>query len=178
MDKIPSAQTSEAPPFRDLIAEVVHKAGFSLYDIEYFPSKKLLRLYIFDAKTNNAQLSDCVLIDKMLTPYLDTDGVFPPSLTLEVSSPGVFRVLKTKEHFDLALNQWASFVMDKKWNWEKYPLIPKKIKNQKKLRGKILSVREDDLTLEVYESPSKMTKNYQIDVPYASIKRAQMDPDL
>ena len=72
-----------------LIEPVVAREGFELVELEYAPGRAhaLVRLYI-DAPAGVA-LDDCAHVEDPI----------PTAYTLEVSSPGFDRVLRTEAHF-------------------------------------------------------------------------------
>jgi len=91
--------------FYDLVKGVVNDKNLCLYDLDYFPGNGELKVFIYSSETKTAQIEDCVSIDRALTPFIDSLEWMPEKLTLEVSSPGVYRNLKTLEHFDMAIGE-------------------------------------------------------------------------
>ena len=85
--------------FYELCMEVVSSVNLSLYDMEFVKSNKTLRLYIMNENTNTATLEECVSVDRAFSPFIESHAWIPESLVLEVSSPGMFRKLKTYNHF-------------------------------------------------------------------------------
>ncbi len=85
----------------DDIAMIVESLGFELYDIEY--STKKLVIYI-DRK-EGITIGDCELVSKNVGAFLDVEDPIAHSYTLEVSSPGINRKLRKKEHFDAAVGK-------------------------------------------------------------------------
>ncbi|WP_025209767.1 ribosome maturation factor RimP [Hippea sp. KM1] len=77
---------------------VVESLGFSVYDIEV--SQKKLTIYI--DKPGGVSIDDCELASRNISALLDVKDPFSNSYVLEVSSPGINRKLKTREHFDAA----------------------------------------------------------------------------
>ena len=97
--------------YLELVAPYVVEAGYEVYDLEYLPSSTTLRLYIMNSETNTADLNDCITVDKALSEPFETTEWIPDSIVLEVSSPGMYRNLATKAHFDLALNEYIQVVI-------------------------------------------------------------------
>lgn len=94
--------------FFDLVRGVVEEQGYILYDLEYIAGQKTLRLYIMDAKTQTAVIEDCVQVDHALTEPFEANDWIPEDIVLEVSSPGVYRKLKSKEHFEWSIDKRIS----------------------------------------------------------------------
>lgn len=83
--------------------QAIHQAGLAMYDMEYLPNKKFLRLYIINEETKTAVIEECVKVDHLITPLLEDLTTLPEGITLEVSSPGLFRELKNRKHFEWSL---------------------------------------------------------------------------
>lgn len=150
--------------FYDLCQKVVKENGYAFYDMEYLPSCHELRLFIMDEETKTATIDDCVKVDHAMTPYIDAEEWMPDSLTLQVSSPGVYRSLKTIEHFENVIGQNVLFVLFKKIEADD---LPKKIKGQKKITAKLLSVEQEGVLVDIAGS--------QLSLNFADIKKANVD---
>ena len=81
------------------------KTTLEVYDLEFWPKKNLLRVYIQDPQSETASLEDCIAFDHLLGPLIEESEETPEDLTLEVSSPGVFRPLRTKGHYQSVLGK-------------------------------------------------------------------------
>lgn len=156
--------------FFHMCEPVVIETGYRLYDIEYVTSQKLLRLYIQDPRTGSALIEDCIKVDHALTPAFESNDWIPEDVTLEVSSPGVYRHLTNLEHFKTSIGEILMVVIMGQLSDEQLLNAPKGIKGEKKLRGKLLEVTADDFTLEV--------KNFPLKLKYAQVKKVNLDPDL
>lgn len=91
--------------FFDACNIIVSENSLNLYDLEYFSQQQLLRLYIQNPETKTATIEECVLIDRALTPLFESEQWIPEDITLEVSSPGIYRELRTVEHFESSLGE-------------------------------------------------------------------------
>ena len=81
------------------LAPIVEGLGYELWELEYSPGRGngLLRLYI-DAATG-ITLDDCERVSRAVSEVLDAEDPIPGQYTLEVSSPGLERPLRTAQHF-------------------------------------------------------------------------------
>lgn len=149
---------------------VVVEAGYRLYDLEYLPNQKLVRLYIQDPRTGSAVIEDCVKVDHALSESFETETWIPEDIVLEVSSPGVYRHINSREHFHLALNEIILVVITGSLSEEQTLGAPKGIKGEKKFRGKLISVGEEGFSLEI--------KGFELKLNYKQIKKVNLDPDL
>jgi len=82
-----------------LLRPVVEDLGYVLWDLEYSPGRGngFVRLYI-DAAAG-ITLEDCERVSRAVSVVLDTADPVPGQYTLEVSSPGLERPLRTAAHF-------------------------------------------------------------------------------
>jgi ribosome maturation factor RimP len=104
-----------------------------------------------------------------MSPYFEEDWV-PDEVVLEVSSPGVYRVLNSKKHFEAVLDQVISCVITGGLSEAVMKEAPKSVKNGKDLRGKLKTIKEESILLEI--------EGYELELSFAQIKSAQLDPDL
>ena len=81
-----------------LCHEVLEKLPLEFYDLEYQQQRGLLRVMIYDPQTHNVTIEQCALMDKALTPFIEDEEWVPNRLTLEVSSPGLERPLRSLKH--------------------------------------------------------------------------------
>ena len=98
-----------AAPLREkLIAlsePLLAQLGYELVDLEYAPARAhaVVRLFIDRPpgadQTQGVGLDDCERVSRELAALLDVEDPVPTAYTLEVSSPGLDRVLRTPAHF-------------------------------------------------------------------------------
>ena len=81
-----------------IIEDKIQKLGYNLYDVEYVKEGKdyYLRIYIDNEK--GITLDDCEKVSNSITDILDETDYIKEQYFLEVSSPGVERVLKKDKH--------------------------------------------------------------------------------
>ncbi len=87
------------------IESIVAQKGMILYDVELFRENEELLLRISIFKHDGISLDDCEMISKLVSPMLDVELDSIDSYNLEVSSPGVERVLKKPQHFLCSIGQ-------------------------------------------------------------------------
>jgi ribosome maturation factor RimP len=83
-----------------LLEPILKSMGLSLWDLVFqkHGPRWLLRIYI-DKEDGGATLSDCEAVSRDLSAALDVEDVIDHAYTLEVSSPGLDRVLSQPGHF-------------------------------------------------------------------------------
>ncbi len=119
------------------VKPVVSDLGYELYHLEFKREGKdnYLRIYI-DKKQGNISLEDCENVSRTVSDILDREDPIKVSYYLEVSSPGIERILYTDEHmkryigYDVVVN------------------IQGLLKGKKKYDGKLLEFNQSQLKID------------------------------
>ena len=84
-----------------LLEPVVNGLGYVLYDVFYVKEGKdyFLRIFI-DSKEKSIDLDDCEKVSNAINDLLDREDLIKEMYFLEVSSPGVERVLRKDWHLE------------------------------------------------------------------------------
>lgn len=122
----------------DLAEEVCKREGFELYDLEYLPSQKVVRVFI--DKENGVNLDDCATVSHGVNLLLDIEDPIEGAYNLEVSSPGLERKLSKKWHYEAQLDQEVSVVI-------KARTESAKSLGLKNLKGKLSKVEDENFTV-------------------------------
>ncbi len=82
-----------------LILPKVNELGYSLWDVEYVKEGASYYLRITIDCANGVSIDDCEKVHRAIEPILDEKDPIEGAYYLEVSSPGIERVLRTEAHF-------------------------------------------------------------------------------
>lgn len=82
-----------------LISKTIENLGYGLYDVQYVKEGKDYFLRIFIDKAEGIDLQDCEKVNDAITDMLDEANYIKEAYFLEVSSPGIERVLRKEKHF-------------------------------------------------------------------------------
>lgn len=104
---------------QDKIHATAQSLGLYVYDIDFLKedNRHILRISItrkapmqhLSSKDEHAiSLQDCQNLSELLSPMLDVEGVNLETYSLEVSSPGLERLLKKPRHYELSLGESVS----------------------------------------------------------------------
>jgi ribosome maturation factor RimP len=93
------AQKQVRQQVEQLAEALVVSEGMELVDLEFRREGRRWMLRLFIDKDGGVTLDDCANISRELGDLLDVKDVIPQSYVLEVSSPGLNRRLRKKEHF-------------------------------------------------------------------------------
>ncbi len=118
-----------------LLSKTINDLGYDLYDVEYVKEGKdyFLRIYI-DSK-NGINLDDCEKVSNIIDGILDKEDYIKEQYFLEVSSPGVERILRKDKHLKDNLNN------------EVQVKLFKPLGEQKQYKGILKSFSNDYITI-------------------------------
>ena len=81
-----------------IMAEILADTDFELVDVEYVKERDWY-LRVFVDKAGGIDLDDCQAISERLSEKLDSNDIIGGAYILEVSSPGIDRILKKDRDF-------------------------------------------------------------------------------
>jgi len=133
----------------------VTQLGYEMVDLEVSNRGKLLRLFI--DKPEGVNIDDCVLVSNQVGNLLSVEHEIDYD-RLEVSSPGLDRVLKKDADFVRFTGQRAQVK------------VRMPIEGRKNFIGLLKGLDQDDLLLEV--------EGVQLKIPLANIDKARLNPEF
>ncbi len=142
----------------ELLEPVVRAQGYELWELEYAVRRGngFLRLYIDGEQ--GIDLEACEKVSRAVSAALDEADPIPVEYTLEVSSPGMDRVLRTAAQFARFVGERASVEM----------VLP--VGGRRRFLGRILAVNDAEVTLEQDGQPVRL----HVD----GINKARLAPDF
>jgi ribosome maturation factor RimP len=140
-----------------LAMRVAEEQGVEVFDIELLGKNKLLLRVSID-KEEGVTLDDCEKFSRRLEAFLDVEDPVPGSYTLEVSSPGLDRPLRSIKEFEKNIGKLTRII------------TIEKIKGQNFFIGRIISVGSDYVKLLVNE--------HEIDIPFEKVSRARLEVEV
>ena len=88
-----------------LLAPIVERFGVEIYDVEYVKEGKEFYLRAYIDKPEGVNIQDCENVSRALSDVLDEEDFIPDAYILEVSSPGLGRVLKKDRHLEKSIGE-------------------------------------------------------------------------
>jgi ribosome maturation factor RimP len=82
-----------------LIEPLVGRLGYELVELEYSAGRGSAVVRLFIDRPEGVGLEDCERVSREVSALLDVEDPIPTAYTLEVSSPGFDRLLRTQAHF-------------------------------------------------------------------------------
>ncbi len=145
---------------RAIADPIISDEGMELVDVEYRRESRgwVLRLYI--DKEKGVTLDDCTRISQEVGRSLDVEDFIQAPYTLEVSSPGLTRLLKTEKDFMKYRN---SLIKVKTLD---------AIQSRRQFKGRLVGVSESQIEIEA--------EGRIFQIPLSNVAKAnlEVDPDL
>lgn len=120
-----------------LLKEPIEKEGYELYDVEYCKEGKNYYLRIFIDKQNGIDINDCEKVNNIITDILDDSNYIKEQYYLEVSSPGIERIIRKDKHLEQNIGEEINIKIFKKDE-----------KGNKEIKGRLKNFNEEYLELE------------------------------
>ena len=82
-----------------LVEPIINEIGYDLYDVIYEKEAKDYYLRIVIDKIEGIDINDCEIVNNAINDILDEADYIKEQYFLEVSSPGVERLLRKEKHY-------------------------------------------------------------------------------
>ena len=140
---------------KEIIEPVIKGLGVALEDIELRKMGRRVFLRVIIDKEGGVTIDNCEQVSREIEAQLDVEDPIPYPYTLEVSSPGLDRPLKTPGDFKRFCGKTARIVTS----------AP--VENQTFFIGEIIEAGDTDVTL-------LLSKDKKINIQYKDIVRARL----
>ncbi|MCB1701190.1 MAG: ribosome maturation factor RimP [Pseudomonadales bacterium] len=142
----------------DLLRTTVEALGFELWGVEYLSQGRhsILRIYI-DAE-DGITVDDCASVSEQVGSVLDVEDPITGEYTLEVSSPGMDRLL-------FRLDQYPGYVGE---TVELRLRVP--YEGRRKFKGVLTGIEGEDVVIRV--------DDHEYLLPHSAIDKARIQPGI
>lgn len=147
---------SKGQQIEDLLTPTVEALGFELWGVEYLSQGRhtLLRLYIDGPDGIN--VDDCAAVSEQVSAVMDVEDPISGEYTLEVSSPGMDRLL-------FKLGQYPGYVGE---------IVELRLRSafegRRKYKGILKGIEGEDIVLHV--------DDHEYLLPFETIEKARVQP--
>jgi len=140
----------------ELLAPIVEDLGYRFWGIEYQVRKAdaLLRVYI--DHENGISVDDCATVSHEVSGILDVEEPITMAYILEVSSPGMDRILFSAAQFSEFVSEGVKIKLNQM------------VDGRRKIKGNISSVDGEKITID--------SENEKITIEFDKIMRARINP--
>ena len=98
----------------ELIKDKIENIGYSLYDVEYAKEGPNYYLRIYIDSPEGIDLNDCEKVSNEINDVLDEANYIKEQYYLEVSSPGIERILRKDNHLEQNIGKQVETKLFKK----------------------------------------------------------------
>lgn len=142
----------------NLVEPIVIGEGYELYHVEYTKEsgEYYLRIYIDNEK--GIGLDDCEKVSRKISDMLDIEDPIKESYYLEVSSPGVERVLYSDKHLQDSIDKNVTI------------RLTKKLEGKKIFEGALVDYNDDEVKLN--------SNNSILNIPRSIVKEIALKGDF
>jgi ribosome maturation factor RimP len=142
----------------EVMQPVLQSHGLELVDLDWRREGRRFVLRFFVDKPGGARIEDCVRLSHEAGDLLEVSGLIPESYDLEVSSPGLDRLLRSDRELHWARGKTVRC-------WFREPL-----QGRTEVRGRLLDVAADRLTIQ--------TEADRVEVPRHVLSKARLDAEV
>ena len=144
----------------NLLTAPIKNEGYELVDLEYIRHGSQQTIKLFIDNPNGIGIDDCVTVNQVVQEVMESNDPIHKAYTIEVSSPGIFRKLKTTEHYKTFTGQRINV------------RLQQKIQGVKNAVGKLEECTEEGIRLKLETGESELV------IPFSFITKANLEPKL
>jgi ribosome maturation factor RimP len=145
----------------DLLELVTTKENYELVDVQYVKENDDWIVRIFIDKDGGVTMSDCEKMSIVFSATLDKSDILKDSYILEVSSPGLNRVLKKEESFKRFIGSKIKLQTLESINNQ----------NQRNFLGNLLDFKDGKIKIDD-------VTNGIVEIKFLNIKRANVETEF
>lgn len=138
----------------DFALPIVEGEGYEIYDVEYAKEGPHWFLRLFITREDGVSVDDCETISRALSTVLDEKDCISANYFLEVSSPGIERILRQDEHFESAVGEKVKIK------------LYKDIDGAKEIEGELATAEQGKITVQ--------TTAVQVEIDKKNIAKANI----
>ena len=138
--------------------------GVEFVEVEYKREGRHMVLRLFIDKVGGVSLDDCSAVSREIAAVLDVEDIIPDKYTLEVSSPGLNRPLKTRSHYESYTGRLVKI--------KTFETLPDDAGNLRKtFLGELLGINGDLIRLKLQEGQTAS-------IPFAAVAKANLEFEM
>ncbi len=139
-----------------LLSPTVAAMGLRMWGIEYLGHGKHAVLRVYIDRDEGVTIDDCEQVSKQVSELLDVEGTLTASYTLEVSSPGMDRLLFKPEQYAESIGE----TVDVRLN---YPF-----EGRRRVIGSLAGLTDEEVVIQFEDS--------EYLIPLSNVARARIVP--
>jgi ribosome maturation factor RimP len=155
-NRIDSRMTKKEREIETLLTPTVTAMGLRVWGVEYLGQGKRSTLRVYIDSDDGVTVEDCERVSKQVSDLLDVEGTLVSSYTLEVSSPGLDRLLFKPEQYAESIGE----TVDVRLN---YPF-----EGRRRVVGALTGLANDEVSVQAEDS--------KFQIPLSNVQRARIVP--
>ena len=141
-----------------LLEPTVEALGFELWGMEYLSQGRHTTLRLYIDGENGVTVDDCAEVSRHVSAVLDVEDPITGEYTLEVSSPGVDRLLFRLDQYPGYVGEWIEL------------RLRRPFEGRRKFKGTLKGIEGEDVVVQV--------EDHEFLLPHGAIDKAQVKPRL
>ena len=141
-----------------MLEPTVEALGFELWGIEHISQGRHSVLRVYIDSENGIGVEDCAAVSQQVSAILDVEDPITGEYTLEVSSPGMDRLLFKLEQFTGYIGEQIELRLR----------IP--FEGRRKFKGVLKGIEGEDVVVQV--------DDHEYLLPYSAIDKARVEPRI
>ena len=151
-------ETLEENKISSLIESELEKLGYLIVQVKINNHEKALQI-MMERIIGELGINDCTKASRAIMPMIEANALLPENYRIEISSPGIDRILVRQRDFIQNIGNEIKVELNKK------------IENKKNYRGEILGLKEECLLL---ADSKKNDADDKIRIPIKNINKAKL----
>ena len=151
-------ETFEENKISSLIESELEKLGYLIVQVKINNHEKALQI-MMERIIGELGINDCSKVSRAIMPMIEANAMLPENYRIEISSPGIDRILVRQRDFIQNIGNEIKVELNKK------------IENKKNYRGEILGLKEECLLL---ADSKKNDADDKIRIPIKNINKAKL----
>lgn len=151
-------ETLEENKISSLIESELEKLGYLIVQVKINNHEKALQI-MMERIIGELGINDCSKASRAIMPMIEANALLPENYRIEISSPGIDRILVRQRDFIQNIGNEIKVELNKK------------IENKKNYRGEILGLKEECLLL---TDSKKNDAADKITIPIKNINKAKL----
>jgi ribosome maturation factor RimP len=149
---------TKAQLIQQLLEATVEAMGFDLWGLEHISQGRHSVLRVYIEAEQGISVDDCVAVSHQVSAVLDVEEPIAGEYTLEVSSPGMDRLLFKLEQY----SSYTGEVIDLR--------LRSPFEGRRKFKGILKGTEGEDIVVQV--------DNHEFLLPHSAIEKARIEPRI
>ncbi|MXZ43731.1 MAG: ribosome maturation factor RimP [Gammaproteobacteria bacterium] len=142
----------------ELLSATIEAMGYEIWGVDYTIFKSRVNLCVYIDSDKGITVDDCAEVSNQIEGVLDVEAQFPQNMTLQVSSPGLDRILFKPRQFASRVGT----LIDVRLSWP--------VEGRTHVRGRLNSCNADSFLVEMDEQ--------EFEIRFEQVRRARVVPEF